>query len=384
MRAHSSSYRRLIVLGIGLLSAAVHITTSAHAEPWLRVRAQVSIELHTAPTPSGLRLVGTLRDDLGAALPNRELTAYFEAQGQRGPMRGRVARTDDAGRFAMPVACNAVSVCRATVEFDGDAYHERAAMSQLLESQRAELSLEFVEPQSLALSLDAPYTNVVVRAASAASGARVHVVLENELARVIATGTTDADSSLRMQVDSAQLGEPGLGELVLRGAGDATRTAARSSKPVLRTRATRTDLTARFDVPHQRLHVAVQLHTQLGVVAQRAVGVFVGERHLATLITDAQGKAEQTLLARDAELASGPHTLLARFESDLPGLLSSHSQRVAITVEAPPRPNTAWLIAPALASLAFTLWSARRRQRRNIAAAPVAVRTPEVRLGAVV
>ncbi|MEY4577577.1 MAG: hypothetical protein RL701_2280, partial [Pseudomonadota bacterium] len=127
-----------------------------------------------------------------------------------------------------------------------------------------------------------------------------------------------------------------------------------------------------------------QLHTQLAVVAQRAVGVFVGERHLATLITDAQGKAEQTLLARDAELAPGPHTLLARFESDLPGLLSSHSQRVAITVEPPPRPNTAWLIAPALASLAFTMWSARRRQRRNIAAAPVAVRTPEVRLGAVV
>jgi len=354
---------------------------SAHAEPVLRVRAQVSIELHTSNTASGQRLVGSLRDDLGAPLANRELTAFVDVQGQHGGMRGRTTRTDDTGRFSIPIVCSADSVCRATVEFDGDMYHERAAASQLVEPQRAELQLEFLEPRELEVSLDAPYTPVSLRAVSALGGTHVHVVLENELARVVGTGTTDADSKLHMQVDSSLLGDPGLGELVLRAAGDATRTAARSSKPVLRTRATQTELAAHYDPAKRELQVTVRLRTRVGPMAQRAVGVFAGELHLATLMTDAQGAGSRTLGARDLELEDGLHSLQARFESDVPGLTSSRSPAVSVRIQPPPRPSSAWLIAPALASLAFVLWSARRTQRKQAEAAPAARRTPEVRLG---
>jgi len=365
-----------LVLTVVLSSAA-----AVSAEPSLRVRAQVSIELHTAPTPTGLRLLGTLRDDLGAPLANRDLTAYFDAQTQRGQMRGRVARTDDTGRFGMPIACGTATACRATVEFDGDAYHERTATSQLVETQRAELQLAFLQPRDLNVSLDAPYTQVVVQALSSVGGAHVHLALENELGRVLGTGTTDADASLQMQIDSDLLGEPGLGELVLRAAGDATRTAARASKPLVRTRGTGTALRAQYDAVRQELRVTAQLHTRVGPVAQRAVGLFVDDRHLATLITDARGMAERTLGARDTRLEQGSHTLVARFESDLPGLGSSRSQPVALHVEPPPRPNSAWLIAPALASIAFTIWSARRVQRVGASKLSAPRQSADVQLG---
>src|SRR5438128_796446 len=81
VRAHTRNSKRSCVIPALLrVMSCVLVDVTARAEPSLRVRAQVTIELHTANTASGLRLVGALRDDLGAPLANRELTAYFEPQ----------------------------------------------------------------------------------------------------------------------------------------------------------------------------------------------------------------------------------------------------------------------------------------------------------------
>jgi hypothetical protein len=131
------------------------------------------------------------------------------------------------------------------------------------------------------------------------------------------------------------------------------------------------------------LHLHTQLQTRAGPLPQRAVGIFAEDVHIATLATDAEGAAERTLsLAAEGSLGLGRHALTARFESDLPGLSSSHSQPVWIQIEPPPRPNGAWLIVPAAASVALAWWSARRsQQRKRTGARPAGLRGSEVQLG---
>jgi len=383
--------------GVVLVALVAHTLlspTHAQATPWLRVRAQVSIELHAQRTSQGMRLLGTLRDDLGAPLQDRELMGYFEAQQSRqvqsARMRGLRARTDEHGAFTLPVPCPNHQACRATIEFDGDAFHERSAATALVEPERAEVQLTFEEPQALALPLDDAQIQVRVSAQSTspASGANLQLVLENELARRVASGVTDAAGHLSMQVDSHLFGEPGLGELILRSAADATRSAARIRKPIVRTRQSQLTLQAHYERTQQSLSVRIQLRTSEGPLASRAVGVFAGTTHVVTLVTDAEGSAERTLSITpvDSNDANGPlglgrHALSARFDSDVPGLSSAHTGPVLVEVEPPPRPNSAWLIVPAAASIVFAVWSARRSQSKQAPRISIWQRGSEVKLG---
>jgi len=383
--------RMLVALGTAGILAL--LPTCVQAAPWLRVRAQVSIELHAQRASQGMRLIGTLRDDLGTPLKDREVMGYFEVQSRQSPsarMRGVRARTDEHGQFAMPVPCPSHQACRATIEFDGDTFHERSAATAWVEPERAEVLLAFEEPQALALSLDEPQVQVSVNAQSAASGANLQIVLENELARRVASGVTDASGQLSLQIDSHLFGEPGLGELILRSAADTTRSAARIRKPILRTRQSQLALHAQYERKQQTLNIRIQLRTREGPLSQRAVGIFAGSTHIITLVTDAEGSAERTLLltpladssnGENGPLSLGRHALSARFDSDVPGLGSARSAPVLVQVEPPPRPNSAWLIVPAAASIAFAVWSARRSQRKQTPQVSAWLRGSEVQLG---
>ena len=387
--AHSrhafAAHARLCVRRIGTalcgVSLVCAVAARVEAAPSLRVRAHVQLELHTLGSESGARIAGSLRDDLGAPLAGRELLLSAENPDRTRP-RPRTLRTDAEGKFDAPSPCGPESACRISLELEGDAFYEHAQVSHLVEPQKAEVRLQLSEPSALALDLDRVETRVVVQASSALGGAGLLVTLEDELGRKLASGNTADDGRATFDVPSATLGGAGLGELIASTPGDAARTAARSGKAVLRTLGTRVELDAKFDAEARSLQLAVRLNTQRGPIAQRAVGVFAGQQHVATLITDARGAAARSASVDALGLAEGKQQLTARFASDLPGLGASESRAVPISIEPAPRPNSLWLALPALASIAFAWWSARRRQLGAAGPEAVALREPEVRLGA--
>jgi hypothetical protein len=165
----------------------------ALAEPTLRVRAQVTLELRVSGREPALRVEGSLTDDLGARLTQRPLHVAFRGAGSAAlpaSARNRNIRTDSRGQFALDAPCVGCSV---QVEYAADAYYEHASSSLVVAAARPALHLDFLEPSELAVSLDQPSVNVIVRASGPARVDQVPVELQNELARPIAQGKTGAD-----------------------------------------------------------------------------------------------------------------------------------------------------------------------------------------------
>lgn len=353
------------------------------AEPTLRVRAQVTIDAHVvaksaAARSSQLYVEGTLQDDLGARLADRQLSVAFHG-GSTSP-HGRLHKleTDPRGQFAMPAPCVA---CEVTLEFPGDAYYERRSLSLTVALERPALRLEIVEPAQLAVALDEPQLQVVVRASGSGPLDGVSITLENELARKVGGGQTGADGVLRTQLDSRALGPYGLGELVAFAAAEADHGPARASKAVLRTLSTQTQLRATYAAQPRRLHLEVALQTRAGPVSGRAIGVFIDREHFTTLVTDEHGRGSGDFSLGETALGAGPHRVTAAFQTDIPGLLSSRSAAVPLEITPPQHPSIAWLLLPVLGSIAFVLWSARRAPAHARRAETVAAAGPEVRMG---
>jgi|GEM_PF-5825921 len=362
---------------LGCLSTPARVL----AEPTLRVRAQVSLELRVSGKEPGLRIEGSLTDDLGARLTQRPLHVAFRGAGTATlppNARNRNIRTDSRGQFALDAPCVGCSV---QVEFAADAYYEHVTASQTVAVPRPAVSLDFLEPSELAVSLDQQSVGLVVRASGPARVDELSIELQNELARPIAQGKTGADGVLRLQIDSSVLGPYGLGEIVARVPATIDHAAARVSKAILRTVQTQTDLQAKLDGKRRSLKVSLQLNAQSQPVVQRAVGVYLDKQHVSTLITDERGYASAELALDEKALSVGKHRIHANFQSDIPGLLSSESATQTLEVVEPARPSIAWLLLPVLASVAFVLWSARRKPAHTKRAETAVQVGPEVRMG---
>lgn len=351
------------------------------AEPTLRVRAQVTLELRVSGKEPALRVEGSLTDDLGARLSNRLLHVTFRGASAAllpAAARNKQVRTDSRGQFALDAPCWGCSV---GVEFTADAFYEHAAVTRVVATDRPTLSLEFLEPSELAVSLDEPSVNLVMRVSGSAPVDRVPVELLNELARPIARGETGADGVLRLQADTKLLGPYGLGEIVARIPATDEHAAARTSKAILRTVQTHTKLQATLDAKRRALKVSLQLDAQAQPVVQRAVGVYLDKEHASTLITDEHGFALTELQLDDRALGAGAHRVSASFQSDIPGLLSSESENASFEIAAPSRPSSLWLLLPVILSVAFVLWSARRKPAHAKRAETSVSNGPEVRMG---
>ncbi|HEX4354637.1 MAG TPA: carboxypeptidase-like regulatory domain-containing protein, partial [Polyangiales bacterium] len=276
----------------------------------------------------------------------------------QGRAQTRTARSDATGRFTSAFDSRASSV-RVDVAFEGDDFYERAEASQTVEVDRSALRLRFVSPNDWRISLDDESTTIALQASSEVGGNDLSIGLQDELGRTLAEGRTDRQGALALTLSNNRFGEVGVGELVAISKGDATRSAARASQPILRTRATSLRLSARPDPNTQAVAIALQLTAAKRPLPQRAVGVFLDGEHLVTLLTDRNGDAKREF--GPTTIRPGRHELVARFESDAPGWIASHSASVPLALaEISPR-SAVWLIVPALASLAFVLWSLRRR-----------------------
>jgi hypothetical protein len=363
-----------------LLALAV-VANVAHAAPSLRVRAKVHVELQAERAGDGMRLHGTVRDDLAVPLPGRELLVRVQSAHAQGHPQTRTLRSDAAGRFSVVFAARELGQ-RALVTFEGDDYYERAETSQAIDQERSELQLQFVRPSDWHVQLDRDTTRIELHANSELGGANLPIVIQDELARPIAAGTTDGAGVLSLDVLNPKLGDVGLGELVASSEGDATRAPARVTQPVLRTRATQLRMSVRPDLHAQSVHVAVRLSAATGPLAQRAVGVFVDGSHLITMLTDRHGEASRAFPAGSFGLGEGAHRALARFDSDAPGWIASQSEPLTFVIAAPTQRSAAWLIGPALASLAFVFWSLRRARAVDGLQVDLPSSAPTVRFGA--
>ena len=321
-------YRLATLLSLASVSASAPI---AHAAPSLRVRAKVHIELQTERVGDGVRLHGTLRDDLAAPLSGRELQLRVQAVPATARPQLRSLHTDVSGRFSTLLSAREPAE-RALVTFEGDDYYERAETSQVIDVERSELSLRFAEPDDWRIPLDQKATRIELHADSELGGADLPIVVQDELGRPIAQGTTDRSGVLILEISNQWLGDVGLGEFNASCEGDATRGAARVTQPVLRTRKTELGLRVQSDAKTQTLHVALRLSSATGGLAQRAVGVFVDGTHLITLLTDQRGEATRDFALASTNIRAGSHRASARFESDTPGWIASQSVRVSFAI----------------------------------------------------
>lgn len=341
--------------------ALLALPASAAAQPVVWVRAETRIELRVERQPA-VRVRATLRDDRGNGLPDRELTVRIAEPGglQRGIASGR---TNGSGELSVDF-----DVPPGTYQFEaryaGDESYDEARVELLLDLERAHVRLIMapVEGRLDQLDLDTPVHRIRVRAESDAGGAGLAIALENEHEEVLATGTTGDDDALVLEIRSAALGGPAAGRLVVRTPGDAERAPAQTEVLVVRYRPITLTLEASPSRVQagQPVRLTGRLETSERPLARKAVGLFAGDRHLETVLTDAEGRFSRELVLDENE---GTVTLSARFESDAPWRPPASSSEIEVRLV--PRGSTPvrWLLAPigCSALLLVVLWWRSRR-----------------------
>jgi hypothetical protein len=352
----------LVALGIALpLPSALAIASRAGAQPLVRVRAETRIELAPRGEVDRLWVEGALRDDLGAPLPGRSVRLEIREGSLHGAVRTRVdVTTGIDGRFSsvfsMPPG-HFVVVAR----FDGDEHLERADVFREILLDREHVRLDVEIEGGPTLDLDRPEHRITVRAHSDVGGADLTVVV-TENGRELARGTTGAEGTARFVLRSADLGPPSAARLVVRSTADAHRADAQTEVPIVRFRATALTLESSASRlgPGETARLSGELRTRTGPLERRAVGLWAGDRHLATALTDGHGRFAVSLRWEDLRALDGP--IVARFDADAPWWGSSVSPAVTLVIDPPDAPPWRWIaVSIAITAIAFALAGRWRR-----------------------
>jgi hypothetical protein len=351
-----------------LLLACVSLT-SAHAQPSVRVRAGAVIELDAIRQGT---LIGRLLDDLGEPIADRVvLLETLEPDGQA-VSRRIAARSDAEGTFSVSMSGGGATL-QVRASFAGDREHGAVQVERTIDRSRAEVQLRFVEPRSAYLDLAARGHGVLVRASSPLGGAGLALTLRDERGRTLDSGVTGEDGGLRVELLSEQLGEPGAGVLEASSDGDAERAATRVALPIVRFRHTALALSAERERERTRLHGTLRAGTR--GLGGKAIGLFDGNRHVATVLTDHSGSfGYEVGPQRDGR----PETwhVQARFASDAAWFGSSRSSMISVRIEPLRIPSALWLLLPALGLGALAVWLLRApasERSRDARALPVGI-----------
>lgn len=329
----------------------------------MRVRAQTRLELQVGRAAGTVTVTGTLRDDLGEPLPDRAVQVQVgDASGQS---RGRERATTDAAgsvRVSFPLETGSY---RVSAIWTGDDGHDAVQVQQPIDLDRTYVRLSVVIGDGGRLDLDVPTHAVEVTATSAEGGSGLVVEVRDEHEHELARATTDAHGAARLSLASDALGPPAAGRLIVRTLGDARRARAQTEVPIVRFRATQLALdaaplrVARGD----SVEVNGQLFDSRGPIARRAVGLFADDAHLATVLTDDEGRFARTL---EIDPEDESVELVARFASDAPWRTSSTSDAIAIAIEGAGSTPWPWLLGPMIAcAIALGLLSRRPRAVRS-------------------
>lgn len=354
---------------VWLLLASVGVAASAQAQPSVRIRAGTAIELDALRQGA---LHGRLLDDLGEPIADRVVLLETLEPGVEGPSRRIAARTDAAGAFSASMSGDGAAL-QVRASFAGDREHGQAQIERTIDRTRTEVQLRFVEPRSAYLDLAASTHIVFVRASSPLGGAGLTLTLRDERGRVLGTGVTGEDGGLRFEVGARQLGEPGAGVLETASAADGERAAAKVTLPVVRFRHTTLDLRADSEGETTRLQGTL-LAAKQGLTG-KAIGLFDGNRHVATVLTDRGGRFRYEVGAQRGASTETWH-VQARFTSDAAWLGSSRSSMIAVRIEPRRVPSALWSLLPALALCALAVWLLRSpaaERSRDARALPVGI-----------
>lgn len=367
-----------------LLASLSVLASEAVAQTTVRVMAETRIDVAAERAGNAVQVLGVLRDDLGQALPGRELQIATRQQldGTDTPLApagvfGVVTLvTDERGEFTLsvPFITGRFSLGCA---YGGDELHLPTTVERVVDPTLADVRLRFdLDVTGRELDLDLPDTRVRVIAESSQGGEGLAVTLRDELGRVHASATTD-DAGAAVFVLGARVPiTPGPGRWLVDFAGDEQRAAARAELPIVRIRTT--TLSAALDAasldPGETATVSGTLRDSQGGVAGGTVGVFSEGEHVSTVTTDATG-AYRASFEVPREREGTTWTLEARFSPEAPGHTPSVSVPVTLRVTSPWPLDWLWLLLP-LGLSVLALVFARRRERREAPPVPRAHSLP--------
>jgi hypothetical protein len=301
----------------------------------------------------------------------------------RTPSGQRVAdrrdmRTTREGEIAIPIPAGIQRIV-AKATFEGDAFHREVLAEAAFDLGLVPVDLSFVEPRSSVLDLGVPTHPITIRARSEAGENRIAITLHDDADQVLANAMTDASGLARIELTSAQLGSPGLGKLSARTQGDDARSSATAELAIVRWIATSLTLELKQQGEGGLLAHGT-LHAGSLPVARATISIFdADQRHVASLVTDVQGRFAGALSRTELSVA-GEQTgeasvsLQARYVNDVPWLGSSES----VTREARLQTTLGWRRTWALATpivIGLLLLALRRRVGAK-AAAPL--ETPRI------
>jgi hypothetical protein len=360
--AHCRPQRPRALVILGLLAVCSALGSRALAQPSVRVRATTRVELRATPSEQGLELDGSLLDDLGAPLAGRHLDVVIDMGASA--RRTQTLQTSQDGRFHALLALRADHY-RTVARFAGDTQYAGSEQARDADASLSGVTLQFIEPRSLRLDLDAPKQLVRLRADSASGGAGLDLRLHDERGHQLAAGRTDANAEFRVELAADALGEPGVGRLIARSSADARRAPAEAGLEVLRFRATSLSLAARSDPQTGRVVLEGVLRDSRSGLANKAVGLFLGADHLATIWTSQNGAFRYA--TADLPQSESPRPALqlqARFDTDAPWIGASRSPVVVLQLHRSTPPSPLWLMVP-LALCALLLWLLSRRELQD-------------------
>jgi len=359
-RAHARA-SWLVLVVCALAHPCLLAPQTALAEPLVRVRGESRIELGVSHAELGVSITGALRDELGAPLAGRLLALEAVPLDDPGePWRTQLT-TDTEGRFSLEIADREHDY-RLLATFSGDATHRGVRVERRVERARSDVRLELRLAFGHTIDLDAPELVVEAVAESDVGGHGVSMRLWDEAGRELGAGVTDRAGHLRVRIPTSRMGPPGAGLVRIESLRDQRRAEAQTEARVVRRRAVFLELTAsapEFEAG-QPIVLRGKAYTRAAPRALTPVGLFAGERHLATVLTNAEGAFDAELWL-DAE--QGSLAITARTEGDATGAYPPAETQLALRI-APARPVPfVWLVLAAVL-VGVGAWIAGRKRVR--------------------
>jgi hypothetical protein len=343
-----------------ILFASIWLSTSGGgAEPLVRVRAESRIELGVSHSELGIVVSGALRDELGQPLIARALAIEVQPVEQPPSSWRTSLSTDSEGRFALELS-DSEHDYRLLATFAGDDTHRGVRVERRVERTRADVRLELRLPEGNVIDLDAPTLRANVVAESDAGGDGIAMRLLDEAGRELSRGVTDPAGKLAIVVKTAELGEPGAGLIRIESLRDQRRAEAQTEARIVRRRAVSLSLETENDRPEAGGAIQVKgiVRTRAAPRAHVPIGLFVGTRHLETVISDEHGRFGAELWI---DVAPGPLEITARAEGDAAGAFTDAEAKRQLLV-GPARPLPWRWIFAALVLSALPIWLAARNR----------------------
>ena len=343
---------------------ALGMSVAASAQPRVVVRAEARIELRAELDGDEIAVEGLLVDDRGEPMVRRPVDVAI-LRGDGSTLAAERVTTDSEGRFGVRAIGQATRYSLTAV-FGGDSYPPRLTVERGADLTRTATRLHLAVGSGR-FDLDEPTHSVRVSVSNPRGVDGLALELLDEVGRALGSATTDGSGEAIFAIAASDLGEPGAGRLVAATEGDAERASARVEAPIVRFRTATLDLavTPAHPSPDEDLELRGRLATATGPLPGEAVGLFADGAHLATALTDADGAFRTVVPA--GTLPAAPSTLVARFESDGPGVPSVESSPVVVEVRHLGLGAWAWLAIPLLLSFGIVLWLRRRAPEPDVA-----------------